>query len=296
MEIRYDIERGRRLKLTDIRITGTNKLTLADVEADLKTQKASAIGLIPLLSYGRGYTSLTLLEQDKRTIRNYMRDIGYRRAEVNVLQGVSLNGESLIITFEVTEGPLTRIAATEVRGNKIYTDERLLDELKTVIGAPYSRSQARADGERVLALYAREGYVNAHLDFSVVELPKKSEEEQVRLIYSITNEGDKVFVNRIIVNGVTGDAKTQRTKRDAIARVIPIVEGDVLRSDLIAESERELYLTDAYRQVIFVPSPLERRLPVSNNATSSSMLRKRSRKLWTTAVVFQPTPGALGLF
>lgn len=255
VEIRYDIERGRRFKLTDIRITGTDKLSYADVAADLRTQKASALGLIPLLGYGRGFTSLTLLEQDRRTIRSYMRDLGYRRAEVDVLQGVSISGESLIITFQVTEGPLTRIAGVEVRGNKIYTDERLRDELKTVIGAPYSRSQARADGERMIALYAREGYVNAQLDYSLVELPRKNEEEQVRLIYSITNEGDKVFINRIVVNGVTGSAKTQDTKRSAILRVIPIAEGDILRSDRIADSERELYLTDAYRQVIIRTEP-----------------------------------------
>ncbi|MFN2516724.1 MAG: POTRA domain-containing protein [Pyrinomonadaceae bacterium] len=250
VEIRYDIDRGRRFKLTDIRITGTNKLTLDDVAADLRTQKASALGLIPLIGYGRGYTSLTLLEQDRRTIESYMRDIGYRRVHVDVLQGVSINGESLIITFQVNEGPLTRIAASEVRGNKIYTDQRLRDELKTIIGSPYSRSQARADGERMLALYAREGYISAQMEFSIVELPKKGEEEQVRLIYSIINEGDKVYINRIIVNGVTGSAKTQRTKRDAIVRAIPIAEGDVLRSDRIADSERELYLTDAFRQVI----------------------------------------------
>ena len=97
--------------------------------------------------------------------------------------------------------------------------------------------------------------MNAQIDFSVVELPKNGEEEQVRLIYSITNEGDKVYINRIIVNGVTGSAKTQRTKRDAILRVIPMAEGDVLRSDRIAESERELYLTDAYRQVIIRTEP-----------------------------------------
>ncbi|HEY8184741.1 MAG TPA: POTRA domain-containing protein [Pyrinomonadaceae bacterium] len=250
IEIRYDLERGRRFKLTDIRITGTNKLTYEDVAADLKTQKASALGLIPFFGYGRGYTSLTLLEQDKRTVRNYMRDMGYRRADVDVLQGVSINGESLIITFQVKEGRLTRIAGVEVRGNTIYTDQRIRDELKTVIGAPFSRSQARADGERVRALYAREGYVSAQIEFSTIELPRKGDDEQVRLIYSITNEGDKVFINRIIVNGVTGSAKTQRTKRDAIMRVIPIAEGDVLRSDRIADSERELYLTDAYRQVI----------------------------------------------
>jgi outer membrane protein assembly factor BamA len=255
VEIVYQIDRGRRFKLTDIRITGTNKLTFEDVAADLRTQKANPLGLIPFLGYGRGYTSLTLLEQDKRTIRNYMRDLGYRRAEVDVLQGVSLNGESLIITFQVTPGPLTRIAGVEVRGNKLYTDQRLRDELKTVIGAPFSRSQARADGERMIALYSRDGYVNATMEFSTVELPRKQDEESVRLIYSITNEGDKVLINQIVINGVTGTAKTQATKRAAILRVIPIAEGDVLRSDRIADSERELYLTDAYRQVIIRTEP-----------------------------------------
>ncbi len=250
VEIRYEIDRGRRFKLTDIRITGTNKITYDDVAADLRTQKASAIGLIPFLGYGRGYTSLTLLEQDRRTIDSYMRDIGYRRVETKVLQGVSVNGESLIITFQVNEGELTRIAGVEVRGNKIHTDQRLRDELKTVIGAPYSRSQARADGDRVLALYAREGYVNAQMEFSVVELPRKGDDEQVKLLYTIVNEGDKVYIHNIVVNGVTGSLKTMQTKRDAILRVIRLAEGDVLRADLIVESERELYLTDAYRQVI----------------------------------------------
>jgi outer membrane protein insertion porin family len=251
----YETERGRRFRLSDIRIAGTTRLTLADVAADLKSKKASALGIIPFLGYGRGYTSLTLLEQDRRTIRAYMRDLGYRSADVEVRQGVSLNGDNLIITFNVTEGPLTRIAGVEVRGNKIYTDQRIRNALKTVIGAPYARSQARADEEQLLALYARQGYVDTQVDFSIVELPKKGDDEQVRLVYSITNEGDKVFINRIIVNGVTGDAKTQRTKRDAIVRAIPLAEGGVLRADRISDSERELYLTDAYRQVIIRSEP-----------------------------------------
>ncbi|HEX6648144.1 MAG TPA: POTRA domain-containing protein [Pyrinomonadaceae bacterium] len=248
--IEYDVERGRRFRLTDIRITGTNRISYDDVEAELKTQKANPIGLIPYLGYGRGYTSLTLLEQDRRTVEAFMRDLGYRRATVEVLQGVSINADNLIITFNVNEGPLTRIAGVEVKGNKIYTDERIRQELKTVINAPYSRSQARADGDRVSSLYAREGYVNVRVDFSVVELPKKNDDEQVRLVYSIVDEGDKVFINQIVINGVTGDQKTRHTKRQAIRRAIPIKEGDVLRADRISDAERELYLTDAYRQVI----------------------------------------------
>src|SRR5688572_14583277 len=250
VEIKYDVERGRQFRLNDIRITGTNKLSFEDVEPNLKSQKANAIGLIPFLGYGRGYTSLTLLEQDRRTVEALMRDLGYRKAKADVLQGVSIDGENLIITFQVTEGPLTRIAGVDVKGNQIYTEERIRQELTTVIGAPYSRSHARSDADKVAQLYSREGYINARVDFSIVELPIKGDDEQVRLIYTIADEGDKVFINQILINGVTGSRNTRRVKRDAIRRAIPLAEGDVLRADRISEAERELYLTDAYRQVI----------------------------------------------
>lgn len=255
VEIAYEIERGRRFRLDDIRITGTTQVTYEDLAADLESHKATALAVVPFLAYGRGYTSLTLLEQDKRTIRNFMRDLGYRHAEVEVLQGVSLNGENLIITFNVIEGPLTRVAGVEVRGNSIFTEERIRGLMRIVIGAPFSRSQARADSDRLLALYARNGYINTQLDFSIVELPKKGEDEQVRLIYWLTTEGERVFINRIVINGVTGTLDIQETKRNAILRAIPIREGDPLRSDRISDAERELYLTDAYRQVIIRTEP-----------------------------------------
>ena len=253
--IEYNVERGRRFHLTDIRITGTSHLTYDDVAGDLKTQKSNPIGLIPYLGYGRGYTSLTLLEQDRRTIEAFMRDLGYRKASAQVLQGVSINGDNLIITFQVNEGPLTRIAGVEVKGNKIYTDDRIRQQLRTVIDAPYSRSLARTDADRVATMYARAGYWNARVDFSIVELPKKGDDEQVRLVYTVADEGDKVFINQIVINGVTGNQTTRRTKRTAIRRAIPLREGDILRADRISDAERELYLTDAYRQVIIRTEP-----------------------------------------
>lgn len=255
IDIDYDVERGRRFRLSDIRITGTNKLTYDDISANLKSQKANPIGLIPRLGYGRGYTSLTLLEQDRRTVEAFMRDLGYRKAQAQVLQGVSINGDNLIITFQVTEGPLTRIAGVDVKGNQIYTEDRIRQQLTTVVGGPYSRSQARIDADRIAGLYSREGYVNARVDFSIVELPATNNEEHVRLIYSITSEGDKTLINQILINGVTGDRKARQTKRAAIRRALPFKEGDVLRADRISDAERELYLTDAYRQVIIRTEP-----------------------------------------
>jgi len=257
VQITYNVERGRIFKLTDIRIEGTNKLSSADVENDLKTQKANALGFIPFFGYGRGFTSRELLETDKRTIAARMADLGYRKAVVDVRQGVSINGESLIITFVVTEGALTRVASVEVRGNQIYTEERLRDELTSqtchadddtrgpiVVGAPFSRTRARTDGNCLLNLYARNGYVDAQVDSSIVELPRKNGDEQVRLVYTVKREGDKVFVNRILING------NVMTKKESILQQLPIQEGDVLRADKLTEGERNLYNTDAFRQVI----------------------------------------------
>jgi outer membrane protein insertion porin family len=255
VQIVYDVELGRRFKLTDIRITGTDKLTVEEIQSDLRTQKASALGIIPLLGYGRGYTSRELLAQDERMIEARMRDLGYRRADVEVRQGASLNGENLIITFAVREGPLTRVTGVEVRGNKIYTDAQVRDQLQwTVMDGPFSRSASRADADRIANLYATEGYINAQVDFSIVELPRKTisdqlYEEQVKVVYTITKEGDKVFIANIRVNG------NVLTKKEAILNAIPLFPGEVLRLDKLTESERILYQTDAFRQVIITTEP-----------------------------------------
>lgn len=250
VQIIYDVELGRRFKLTDINLTGTDKLTIEEVEADLKTRKASALGFIPLLGYGRGYTSRELLVQDERMIEARMRDLGYRRAEVEVRSTASLEGENLTVTFIVNEGPLTRVAGVEVRGNKIYTEAQVRDQLQwTVIDGPFSRSASRADADRILSLYAQEGYIDAEVNFDIVELPRKAisdqvYEEQVKVVYTIRNEGDKVFIASIRVNG------NILTKKEAILNAIPLFEGEVLRLDKLTESERILYQTDAFRQVI----------------------------------------------
>jgi outer membrane protein insertion porin family len=256
VDITYDVQLNRRLKLTDIRISGTNKLTFADVQPDLKTQKASPVGFIPFLGgYGRGFTSTALLQEDIRTITAYMQNLGYRHAQVHVLQGISPTQDSLIITFDVTEGPLTRVAEIEVRGEKAFPEDRLLKEINTVRGAPYSPSQVRADNDQLLNLYAREGYIEAEVRPSIDDLPRKGEDEQVRVVFNVNKEGSKGIVNDIVINGVTGTAAVQQSKREAIIRAIPLSPGDILRADRISEAERALYVTDAFRQVLISQQP-----------------------------------------
>lgn len=256
IKIEYMVNLRRRLRLSDIRITGTNKLDVIDILPQLRSRKASSYAFLPFLgSYGRGITSTTMLEQDIRTVTALMQDLGYRRAVVNVLQGVSPNEDNLIITFHVTEGPLTRVAEVAIEGEKAFPEDRLRQELTIVKDAPYSRSQVRADNDQLLNLYAREGFIEAEVRPSVDDLPDKNGDEQVRVVFNVSKEGSKGIVNDIIINGVTGSAGVQETKRAAIRRAIPLSPGDTLRADRISEAERALYVTDAYRQVLISPQP-----------------------------------------
>jgi outer membrane protein insertion porin family len=249
VSITYNVERGRRFKLTQIKLEGTDKLDIRYLKPELQTREASILGIVPKLGYGRGYTSRDLLAQDAATITTRMRDLGYRRAKVAVRQGVSLEGDNLIITFAVTEGPLSTVAAVEVRGNKIYTEEELLRVLTIKPNDPYSRTRARADGDRILNLYANDGYIDADLDFSQVEFPRQGDQERVKVIYTVVKEGDKVFINEIRVVG------NDRTNREAVLRAIPLRAHNVLRAEELSDSERALYATDAFSRITISTEP-----------------------------------------
>src|SRR5882724_596529 len=256
IKIVYDVNLRRRLRLSDIRITGTNKLTVADILPQLKSRKASAFAFIPFLgAYGRGFTSAALLQTDQRTVESLMKDLGYRKVKVDVLQGISPTQDDLIITFQVTEKALTRVAEIQIQGEKAVPEDRLRQEITIVKDAPYSPSQVRADNDQLLNVYARLGYIEAEARPSIDELPKKGDDEQVRVIFNINKEGSKAIVNDIVVNGVTGNAGTQESKRAAIRRAIPLSPGDLLRADRITEAERALYVTDAFRQVVITQQP-----------------------------------------
>ncbi|HEX3084852.1 MAG TPA: POTRA domain-containing protein [Pyrinomonadaceae bacterium] len=256
VKIVYDVKLNRQLRLSEIRIEGTNKLTLNDILPQLRSRKATAFGFLPLLGgYARGVTSNAMLEEDRRTVERLMKDLGYLGAEVKAIPTIPLTQDSLIITFKVTEKALTRVADIQIQGESAIPEARLREEVSTIKGAPYSPSQVRADRDQLLNLYARLGYIEADVRTSFDKLPKSGEDDQVRVIFHVTREGSKGIVNDIVINGVTGSASTQELKRAAIRRAIPLVPGDILRADRITEAERALYVTDAYRQVIITQQP-----------------------------------------
>jgi len=245
VQIKYKVDLNRKLTLTDIRIRGTDKLTIEDVLTVLRSQEANVFGVIPVLGYGRGYTSGPILDEDQNTIRSLMSELGYRDAQVIVNQGVSPTGDDLIITFQVIEGPPTVVSDVSIEGNKAIATDVLRAELPLLVGQNYSRARVRNATQKLARFYSDTGYFDARVTSSIIEPvdPAPDATRDLKVEFKIENEGRKVMINRVLVTG------NESTTREAILRAVTLQPGELLKASDIYTSEQNLYATDAFSRV-----------------------------------------------
>ncbi len=255
--VKYRVDLDRRLKLNEIRLQGTNLFTIDEILPVLESQSANLLGIIPLFGYGRGFTSGRILEQDTATIRSLLRELGYRDATVRVNQGVSPDGEELIITFVVDQGEPTIVSAVAIEGNAAFTDAELMAQLPKLEGENFSRAKVRNAQRKLAAFYSKAGYYYAEVDYSIDESVASSPTapgtstapRTVKVIYTIRNEGKPVYIRRILVTG------NESTKTESVRRALAFQEGELLVSTDIYLSEQNLYESDVFSLVEIKPQP-----------------------------------------
>jgi outer membrane protein insertion porin family len=292
VEVKYRADLSRQLKLVDIRLEGTDQFKIEEVQSVLDSQEANALGIIPFIGYGRGYTSSEIIESDRRTLESLMRELGFRRNRVTVRQAVSLNGEDLILTFVVEEGIPTRIDSVEITGNTSFSEDALQAELPNLVGKNFSRARARNGVRALQTFYSKAGFYDAKVSYSLVELPQDADanQELVKVVYTIENEGKKVFINRILING------NERTEANAILKAINLRVDDVLRSTDIFTSEQNLYATDAFRIVEIKPEPAGERADGNRLSDIIINVEEQKPRLITYGGGFSTDIGANGFF
>lgn len=243
--IKYIGALNRKLNLERMSIRGTTALSIEDVRSIIETQEANLLGIIPLFGYGRGYTSLETLESDAGTISSIMAELGYREAQVRVNQGVAPNGEDLIITFNVDEGPRTFVRNVSIAGNSKIDTAELSALLPRLEGTSYSRARFRNAVRKIGELYSERGFYDARVSFVTSDVPRAadSQSSEIDIVFKVENEGSPVIIDRVVVTGNNG------VKERAIRRASPLLEGQLLRSASIYTTEQNLFATDAFEKV-----------------------------------------------
>ena len=244
----YTVEPGRKYRLSEINFEGLTAVRPIDLSADLKSKTAS---FIPLFGFGRGITSNDILRQDVNTISKRLKELGYRRAVVQERRGVSLEGDKLIITFAVTEGPRTYVEQIGMRGNSIFTADELTEQLQEIeTGDALVADVVRAAADRLIAAYNSRGYATAEVNPEIAELSRVGEQDRVRLIYNIT-EGNRVRIREVQTRG-TAMTSVPRLESDFYRFRV----GEYLDSEKVLQTERDLYDTNAFSSVNITSEPV----------------------------------------
>jgi outer membrane protein insertion porin family len=291
VDIIYEADVNRRLNLKDIRLTGTTQFTIEDIQPALESQESNILGFIPIFGYGHGLTSDRLLEQDRQTIRSFLRELGYRNAEVRVNRGVTPAGNELIVTFVVEEGPPTVVTDVAVLGNKEVPNATLVDLVRDLVGRNYSRARVRNAQRRLAEYYANAGYFDARITTSETFADEQNADQKtVKVGFTVENEGKKVVINRVLITG------NQDTKEQAIQKAVVLEPGELLKQTDVYQSEQNLYSSDAFSRVDIKPQSAG---PGPNNTRLSDVIvsvEEQAPRLIQYGGGFSTDLGANGFF
>ena len=246
----FDVERGDRQTVADIRFTGNEAFSEGTLRKQLKNT--------PERRWWRFWKKETFndteFDEDLASLVTFYRDRGYYGARVvrdSVYTETTPEGdEDLVIDIEVAEGPQYHIRNVVFEGNTLFTDEQLQFALGVVKGDVYDGSQLErnlrytADHSDISSLYQDSGHLRFNVEEEVIEVPGDS----LDLYYEIT-EGEVYEFGNVRIAGNT------RTKEHVIRREIRTIPGQSYSRQAIERSVRELATLNYFDPASFGAGP-----------------------------------------
>lgn len=223
-----------------------------ELKALLQSREANALGFLPYIGYGRGFTNSEILLEDEETLRNLFFELGYRNANVFHLQGTDLAGSGLIITFVIELGERTRIGKVSFNGNLAFSENQLRKVISDQLGSdlgdrPFSSALIRDAVRKLNEFYSNEGLFNARVK-AVFDFEADSD-GIIDVVFDVENEGSEVTIGDILIAG------NEKVGKESVLRSLDISSGRRLRAADIFTSEQRLYETDVFRRVEIKPQP-----------------------------------------
>jgi outer membrane protein assembly factor BamA len=192
---------------------------LGDLADQIVVQKARFLS--------RGKFNNDLVESTVNNLTAYYQATGY--SDVKVQSQVKKQGSNLSVTFQITEGDLTRVARLEIVGNDAQPVAKIAPRgfyLKE--GLPFSQSRLDKDRSAIVASYLDLGYPNAALRWSVKPAPGVA--HGVIVTYQI-DEGTHVQVSKVVFLGAEHTKPVFLAKNTSVKADAPLSEAKLLGTE-----------------------------------------------------------------
>jgi outer membrane protein insertion porin family len=191
-----------------------------------------------------------LLEDSSNRIEEYLRGQGYRDAKAPHKREQTL--DELVITFSVTRGQQSRVAALEITGNTAVPLSDFETALRVREGEPFSEAKLDADVAGLEELYHRRGFATARALPAIDVVTPTPPPAQIPVTVRIqVNEGVRTAVDSLVFagNDALGDAVLRA--RVALQTGGPYVPGQLaLDRDAVQSAYQDLGYETATVQAV----------------------------------------------
>lgn len=225
--IEYTIDQGDRFKVVKISIEGNkyfDALTLRE-----------RMSVIPggRLVNRQGRYSEDLLARDRGAIEELYRSNGFRDAHATSKVERNFQGKEkqVAVTITVAEGEQIFVNNLEISGVDLKLYERIQAMVTSSEGQPYSAFNIATDRDNILNFYYDNGYTDASIEVSATP----STRERMMDVKYVVNEGRRLFVREVHVNGLLA------TRPALVDSRISLVPGAPLSLSSMVQSQRRLY-------------------------------------------------------
>ena len=172
--------------------------------------------------------------QDKDAILYYYYERGYIEARIVDVIRETVSQEDkqnlISITFYIEEGEQYSFGGIAFEGNTLFTDEELLEQVRSVPGKVLNKMKLESDMIRITDMYYNDGYI--FNDITTEEIRSEDGNELSFLMH--IKEAGRAHIENIIIEGNT------KTKDYVILRELPLEVGDVFSKDKIMQGLNNL--------------------------------------------------------
>ena len=156
-------------------------------------------------------------------------------------QMVSLDQNRVDVIFEINEGPKSKVRQINILGNEKYDDDTLRGEMATKqsrwfrlfsSNTSYDQDRLAYDQQKLRQFYLTEGYADFRVISAVAELTPDKEDF---IITYVVEEGPRYKFGEVTVDSAIRDFDDE-----ALAKTLPIKQGDWYNAKLVEDSLDQL--------------------------------------------------------
>lgn len=234
IDITYKLNLGSDGEFAGYAFEGNRAFPAAELAKSLSMQPKTFL-------HDRGTFSRDLLARDANALATLYQSRGFLEVRVTPRLNTRYKGREnrLFITFEIEEGPQTKVGELVLHGVDAQTQENIWPFLLTKAGQPCSPERARTDSDSIGGYFADRGYSSATVSWTT---SPASAPHRVRLEYEI-RPGEQEKVGQIVLMG------NQQSRSGIIRRELAFGMGGPLSQSSVLASQRQLYDLGVFNQV-----------------------------------------------